>query len=113
MFLMYNFGRLVALVYIRQPLQHRGGAKRRVGAKLDRRLRPYDGSRCAEHGGCSCTWYGVRVPPGIVMVAPQTLLRKAEGAQSKGRAKDGVLKSAAKDSIKALAPKDPGPHSGK
>jgi hypothetical protein len=27
-----------------------GGAKRRVGAKLDRRLRPYDGSRCAEHG---------------------------------------------------------------
>ena len=56
---------------------------------------------------------GLLAPPGVVMVAPQTLLRKAEGAQSKGRAKDGVLKSAAKDSIKALAPKDPGPHSGK
>src|SRR5215218_680237 len=27
MFLMYSFGRLVALVYIRQPLRHRGGAQ--------------------------------------------------------------------------------------
>ena len=27
----------------------------------------------------------VPAPPGVVMVAPQTLLRKAEGAQSEGR----------------------------
>ena len=32
MFLMYKFGRLVLLVYIRQPLRHRYGAKQRVGA---------------------------------------------------------------------------------
>ena len=40
MFLMYGIGRLLALVYIRKPLRHRGGAKRRVEAKLDRKLRP-------------------------------------------------------------------------
>ena len=34
MFLMYRTDRLVALVYIRQPLRHRGGAKRRVEAWL-------------------------------------------------------------------------------
>src|ERR687896_645514 len=28
---------------------------------------------------------GLLAPPGVVMVAPQTLLRKAEGMQSKGR----------------------------
>jgi hypothetical protein len=33
MFLMYRIGRLVALVYIRQPQQHWGGAKRK-----DRRM---------------------------------------------------------------------------
>ena len=27
----------------------------------------------------------VPAPPGVVMVAPQTLLRKAEGAQGEGR----------------------------
>ena len=32
MLLMYRFGRPVALVYIRQPQRHRGGAQRRVGA---------------------------------------------------------------------------------
>jgi hypothetical protein len=33
MFLMYKFGRLVALVYIRQPKRHRGGAELRAGAR--------------------------------------------------------------------------------
>jgi hypothetical protein len=34
MFLMYSFDRLVVLVYIRNTLRHRGGAKRRVEAWL-------------------------------------------------------------------------------
>ena len=43
------------------------------------------------------------------MVAPLTLLRKAEGAQSKGRAKEGHPKSTARDSIKAGARRLPRP----
>ena len=43
MFLMYKFGRLVALVYIRQPLLHRDGAKRK-----DRRM---------EDGGTAAVLY--------------------------------------------------------
>jgi hypothetical protein len=43
MFLMYRFGRLVALVYIRQPQQHWGGAKRK-----DRRM---------EDGGTAAVLY--------------------------------------------------------
>jgi hypothetical protein len=31
----------------------------------------------------------VLAPPGVIMVAPQTLLRKAEGAQSEGRVVGG------------------------
>jgi hypothetical protein len=68
-----------------RPRQARGGETSAArwsiieAGALSWELRPHDRSRCAEHGGCSCTWYGVRVPPGIVMVAPQTLLRKAEG----------------------------------
>jgi hypothetical protein len=34
MLLMYNFHRLVVLVYIRQSQQHRGGEERRAGARL-------------------------------------------------------------------------------
>jgi hypothetical protein len=48
-------------------------------------LRPYDRSRCDEHGGsCKCTFRGVPAPLGMGMIAPQTLLRNAEGAQSEG-----------------------------
>src|SRR5829696_7158368 len=45
-------------------------------------LRPYERSRCAEHrGSCCYAWErAVPAPPGIGMVALQTLLRNAEVA---------------------------------
>ena len=46
----------------------------------------------------------VPAPPGIVMLPPPEVPRNAEGAQRESRAKDGVPKSAARDSIKAVAP---------
>jgi succinate dehydrogenase/fumarate reductase flavoprotein subunit len=42
------------------------------------------------------------------MLAPSEVPRNAEGAQRESRAKDGVPKSAARDSIKAVAPQSPG-----
>jgi hypothetical protein len=67
-------------------------------------LRPHDRSRCDEHGE-SCSKYfgeGVHAPPVVVMVAPQTLMRNAEGAQSEGRAQqEGFQKSAARGIIEA------------
>ena len=46
-------------------------------------LRPYERSRCAEHGGSypKCFGSGVPAPPGIDMVAPQALLHNALMAQ--------------------------------
>ena len=55
---------------------------------------------------------GLLAPPGVVMVAPQTLLRKAEGTQSKGRVElPGGLNNAANNMgiIKAGAPYEPRP----
>jgi hypothetical protein len=43
------------------------------------------------------------------MLAPPEVPRNAERAESEGRASKGIQKSAAKDSIKADIPKDPGP----
>src|SRR5918993_4602380 len=49
------------------------------------KLRPYERSRCAEHGDCDSAFgTGVLAPPGIVMVSPE-VPRNAEGTQSKGR----------------------------
>ena len=45
------------------------------------KLRPYERSRCDEHGGC--LWHALRTvvpaPPGVVMVAPPEVPRNAEG----------------------------------
>jgi hypothetical protein len=39
-----------------------------------------DKSRYAEHGGVAGTdWHGVRVPPGVVILAPPRVPRNAEG----------------------------------
>ena len=66
----------------RLALWHGSGAKRRAGANLGRRLRPYERSRYAEHGvGCNALG-GVRAPPGILIVAPPEIPRNAEGARS-------------------------------
>ena len=48
-------------------------------------------NRCDEHVGATvcCTKRCAR-PTGVVMVAPQTLLRNASMAQSKGNARSGV-----------------------
>jgi hypothetical protein len=68
-------------------------------------LRPYERSRCAEHEEVEANALGwvVPAPPGVVMVAPLRVPRKAEGAQCEGRAKE-VEKRAAKGSIKAGTP---------
>src|SRR5215204_83687 len=60
---------------------------------------------------CKCAFRGVRAPPGVVMVAPQTLLRKAEEAQSEGRVVEvgSGEQRGQQCSIKAGAPKSPGP----
>jgi hypothetical protein len=45
-----------------------------------RKLRPYDRSRCAEHGvSCSAFGRGVPATPGVVMVASPEGPRNAEG----------------------------------
>jgi hypothetical protein len=46
-------------------------------------LRPYERSRCVEHEGSysKCLGKGVPAPPGMGMIAPQTLLRNASMAQ--------------------------------
>jgi hypothetical protein len=50
------------------------------------KLRPYERSRCDEHGeSCHSALGGVLAPPGIVMVAPSEVLCNAEGAQGEGR----------------------------
>jgi hypothetical protein len=49
-----------------------------------RKLRPYERSRCAEHGR-NVRLQDVRAPPGIDMVAPLEFSRNAERAQSEGR----------------------------
>jgi hypothetical protein len=81
---MYSMRDLVLVAYIRQPMRHWDGAKRRAGAKWSRKLRPYDRSRCAEHVGKSRTELayrgGVPAPPEVVMVAPPTLLSDASMA---------------------------------
>jgi hypothetical protein len=46
---------------------------------------------------------GVPAPPGVVMVAPPTLLRKAEGAQSEGRAKE-IVKERDQEPYKGRSP---------
>jgi hypothetical protein len=43
----------------------------------------------------------VPAPPGVVMVAPQTLARNGSRTQSEGRAYVGGYEGAAKDSIEA------------
>ena len=54
------------------------------------KLRPYDGSRCAEHGGCDSALRSVvPAPPGELMVASPTATRNAEGTQSEGRVGGG------------------------
>src|SRR5215208_8130977 len=72
--------RLVALMYIRQPLRHQGGAKRRAGAWVLWELRPYERSRFAEHIRKVeelCYRGVVPAPPEVVMAAPHTLLSNA------------------------------------
>src|ERR671911_826016 len=68
------------------------------------KLRPYDGSRCAEHGGVAGTdWHDVRVPPGVVMVAPQTRLRNQREREAKGRAR-GRRKARGQGKYKGRSP---------
>jgi hypothetical protein len=53
-------------------------------------LRPYDRSRCAEHGGsCDVAFHGVPAPQGMVMVAPLEIPRHASRAQSEGPRQGG------------------------
>jgi hypothetical protein len=54
---------------------------------------------------------GVRAPPRVVILAPSEVPRNAESGQSKGRAKEGKLGSAANDSIKAGVLRGSGPAS--
>jgi hypothetical protein len=64
--------------------QERG--KARAGARFVGELRPYERSRCDEHGElCHRAIRGVPATTGIVMVAPLEVPRNAEGAQSEGR----------------------------
>jgi hypothetical protein len=48
-----------------------------------KKLRPYERSRCAEHGGSYSKYLGsgVPAPPGMGMIAAQTLLHNASMAQ--------------------------------
>jgi hypothetical protein len=78
-------------VLIRQPLQHRGGEKRRAGA-------PGWASRSSDpmiEAGTTSTLRNVArlsyrdvvpAPPGIVMVAPPEVPRNVEGVAREGRA---------------------------
>ena len=49
-----------------------------------RKLRPYERSRCTEHGvsGNSAWERSVPAPPEVVMLSPQMLLRNASMAQT-------------------------------
>ena len=69
-------------------------------------LRPYERSRCGEHGEIvRMRWLACARPPGVVMVAPSEVPRNALREQSEGRAMVWRPKSAAKGSIKAGARK--------
>src|SRR5918995_1436334 len=69
------------------------------------KLRPYERSRCAEHGGVAgSNWHDVRVPPGVVMVAPQTRLRNQREREAKGRAR-GRRKARGQGKYKGRGPK--------
>ena len=81
-----------------EGLGHPDGAERRAGAKLTEELRPYERSRCAEHG--EDVAQSVRTPPGVVMFAPSEVPRNAERRQCEGRAASWVT-SAAKGIIEA------------
>ena len=51
---------------------------------MDRKLRPYESIRCAEHGGYDSAFgRGVPAPPGVVMLAPSEVPRNAEGRKVK------------------------------
>ena len=52
-------------------------------------LRPYERSRCAEHNEEGVLYGVVPVPPGVVMLASPTLLRKAEGRKAKAALEGG------------------------
>jgi hypothetical protein len=97
MFLMYNLGRLVALLYIRNTRQHRAGQSEGSKPGLWKH-RPYDRSRCAEHERVVeyCSRSCAR-PTGVVMVAPPRSRATHNRAASEGRAKcDGVINETAR-----------------
>jgi hypothetical protein len=69
-------------------------------------LRPYDRSRCAEHGECNRLLRSVvPAPPGIVMVAPPEISRNTQLGKAKAAPGGEVPKGAARGIIKAGARK--------
>jgi hypothetical protein len=73
-------------LYARWLLSRMFGVAQSEGSEPSRvrKLRPYERSRCAEHGGsCTCAWErSVPAPPEVDMVAPQMLVRNASMVQT-------------------------------
>src|SRR5215208_7995467 len=71
-------------------------------------LRPYERSRCTEHGeSCHRALRGVPAPPGVVMVAPSSTLRNAAARKAKGRATKGLEVERGQGQYKGRSPKAP------
>jgi hypothetical protein len=79
-------------------------AKLRAGAKLTRKLRPYDRSRCAEHSVSVRVVQSVPAAPGVVMVSPPEVPRNAEGAQSEDRARHDGENQRGQEQYKGRSP---------
>src|ERR671913_727721 len=77
-------GTPILLISIRFPLENKEAGVPHGGVVGE--LRPYDRSRCAEHGEVrNCQLQSVPAPPGVVMFAPPMAPRNAERTQSEGR----------------------------
>src|SRR5215217_721761 len=67
-------------------------------------LRPYDRSRCAEHGGCSCTWYGARPTGGSHGRTIGDLTQRFKGAMRRAAPGRGGPKKRGRGQYKGWGP---------
>jgi hypothetical protein len=117
MFLMYSFGRLVALVYIRYALRHRDGAKRRAGTKQTRKLRPLIGpvSRARRRlvNRADVTFSAVLAPPTRTWSHDRRLCATLQGRRAKAALRElgGRARPIVRPGAKPMWRADPTPAS--